>query len=115
MDPAFLGENGPASTNCGGLDVLTETQRQVLEQLAELAIPADDYPSAAEAGAVEFIERVLAVDRPDWRPRMGRALAVAGEALPGQAAEAALAAVLADADGAWLVRLIAQGYYAGEG
>ncbi len=26
----------------------------------------------------------------------------------------ALEAVLADADGAWLVRLIAQGYYAGE-
>ncbi len=93
--------------------MLTETQRQVLEQLAELAVPADAYPSAAEVGAVEFIERVLAVDRPDWQPRVDRALAVAGEASRGLAAEA-LTAVLADVDGAWLVRLIAQGYYAGE-
>ncbi|WP_165952822.1 gluconate 2-dehydrogenase subunit 3 family protein, partial [Kribbella albertanoniae] len=93
--------------------MLTETQRQVFERLAELAVPADDSPSAAEAGAVEFIERVLTVDRPDWQPRMDRALAVAGEALRAPAAEA-LEAVLADVDGAWLVRLIAQGYYAGE-
>ncbi|WP_165956937.1 gluconate 2-dehydrogenase subunit 3 family protein, partial [Kribbella antibiotica] len=86
--------------------MLTESQQQVLEQLAELVIPADDYPSAGEAGAVAFVQRVLAVDRPDWQPRVERALAVA--------AGAALDEVLADADGAWLVRLIAQGYYAGE-
>ncbi|MFC9691180.1 GMC oxidoreductase [Kribbella sp. NPDC056951] len=94
--------------------MLTESQQQVLEHLAALAIPADDYPSAAEAGAVEFIERVLTTDRPDWRPRIDRALAVAEKAMSAGQGEAALAGVLADGDGAWLVRLIAQGYYAGE-
>ena len=50
----------------------------VLERLAEVAVPRDDFPSAAEAGAVEFIERVLTLDRPDWRARVERALEVAG-------------------------------------
>jgi choline dehydrogenase-like flavoprotein len=101
---------------------LSEQQRILLERLAELAVPADEFPSAADAGAVRFVERVLTVDRPDWQPRVERALAVAAAAL--DAAEldgprrdaglgsAGLEAVLADQDGAWLVRLVAQGYYA---
>ncbi|MFK4084625.1 GMC oxidoreductase [Kribbella sp. NPDC020789] len=93
--------------------VLTEAQRQVLERLAELAVPADDYPSAAEAGAVEFVERVLTTDRPDWHARVDCALALAGQAIT-RPDDEALEAVLADGDGAWLVRLIAQGYYADE-
>lgn len=84
---------------------LSEQQRMVLERLAEVAVPRDDFPSAAEAGAVEFIERVLTLDRPDWRARVERALEVAGP-------EPDLEAVLADDDGAWLVRLVQQGYYA---
>ena len=84
---------------------LSEQQRIVLERLAELVVPADDFPSAA-GGAVGFLERVLAEDRPDWLPRVVRALAVA-EAATG------LEGVLADGDGAWLVRMVAQGYYAG--
>ncbi|WP_432876057.1 GMC family oxidoreductase [Kribbella sp. CA-245084] len=82
---------------------LSEQQRIVLERLAEVAVPADEYPAAV--GAVEFVERVLAEDRPDWQPRVERALEVAGP-VPD------LDAVLADADAAWLVRLVAQGYYA---
>ncbi|WUJ70579.1 GMC family oxidoreductase N-terminal domain-containing protein [Kribbella soli] len=82
---------------------LSEQQRIVLERLAEVAVPADEYPAAV--GAVGFVERVLAEDRPDWLPRVERALEVAGPAPD-------LDAVLADADGAWLVRLVAQGYYA---
>ncbi|WP_329000472.1 GMC family oxidoreductase [Kribbella sp. NBC_00709] len=81
---------------------LSEQQRIVLERLAELVVPADEYPSAA-GGVVRFVERVLTEDRPDWAGRVGRGLAVAGGGLE---------SVLADRDGAWLVRLIAQGYYA---
>ncbi|MFG1622328.1 GMC oxidoreductase [Kribbella sp. NPDC049227] len=87
---------------------LSERQRMVLGRLAEIAIPADDFPSAAEAGAVGFIERVVTEDRPDWLERVERALAVAGD-------EPDLDVVLADPDGAWLVRMIAQGFYAGDG
>ncbi|MEV4262858.1 GMC family oxidoreductase [Kribbella sp. NPDC049584] len=82
---------------------LSEQQRIVLERLAEAAVPADEYPAAV--GAVAFVERVLAEDRPDWQPRVDRALEAAGP-VPD------LDAVLANADGAWLVRLVAQGYYA---
>ena len=77
----------------------------VLERLAEVAVPADEFPSAAEVGAVAFVERVLTLDRPDWLERVERALEVAGP-------EPDLEAVLADDDGAWLVRLVLQGYYA---
>jgi choline dehydrogenase-like flavoprotein len=87
---------------------LTGEQSLILARLAELAVPADDFPSAADTGAVAFVERVLAVDRPDWRPRVVRALEVAG-------VEPDLDTVLADVDGAWLVRLVAQGFYAGDG
>ncbi|GAB2650310.1 GMC oxidoreductase [Kribbella swartbergensis] len=90
------------------MSVLSGWQRVVLGRLAEVAVPADEFPSAAEAGAVAFVERVLSADRPDWRPRVERALEVAGE-------DPDLDAVLADEDGAWLVRLVVQGYYAGDG
>ncbi|MFD3401105.1 GMC family oxidoreductase N-terminal domain-containing protein [Kribbella sp. NPDC058693] len=82
---------------------LSEQQRIVLERLAELVVPADEFPSAA-GGVVGFVERVLVGDRPDWLPRVERGLAVAEAA--------GLEGALADADGAWLVRLVAQGYYA---
>ncbi len=84
---------------------LTAQQRVVLGRLAEVVVPGDEFPSAAEAGAVAFIERVITVDRPDWRARVVRALELEPE----------LDVVLADPDGAWLVRLIAQGFYAGDG
>ncbi|TCN41903.1 choline dehydrogenase-like flavoprotein [Kribbella orskensis] len=87
---------------------LSAQERSILGRLAELAVPRDEFPSAADVGAVAFVERVLAEDRPDWRPRVLRALEVAG-------AEPDLDAVLADSDGAWLVRLVAQGFYAGDG
>ncbi|MFI7062349.1 GMC oxidoreductase [Kribbella sp. NPDC050124] len=86
---------------------LSEWQRMVLGRLAEVAVPADEFPSAADAGAVAFVERVLAEDRPDWRPRVERALEVAGE-------QPDLDALLADEDAAWLIRLVAQGYYAND-
>ncbi|MGW7683153.1 GMC oxidoreductase [Kribbella sp. NPDC054772] len=76
---------------------LSEQQRIVLERLAEFAVPG------AGGGAVGFVEQVVTVDRPDWLARVERGLAVE------------LDRVLDDPDGAWLVRLIAQGYYAQPG
>ncbi|MEV6417747.1 GMC family oxidoreductase N-terminal domain-containing protein [Kribbella sp. NPDC051718] len=89
---------------------LTDDQRLLLARLADLAIPRDGYPSAADAGAVAFIEGVLAEDRPDWRPRVDRALN-AFAAAPVLGADDGLERVLAEPDVAWLVRLVAQGYY----
>ncbi|MDX6263908.1 MAG: hypothetical protein QOH84_5596, partial [Kribbellaceae bacterium] len=100
---------------------LTEYQRSLLARLADLVIPRDADPSAADAGAVAFIERVLTHDRPDWHPRVERALdavaaaSTAARTAPTRAPDAGgleLDAVVAEADGAWLVRLLAQGFYA---
>ncbi|HWD79306.1 MAG TPA: NAD(P)-binding protein, partial [Kribbella sp.] len=67
---------------------LSEQQRIELERLAESVLPGEGW----QRSAVEFVERVLTEDRPDWTGRVERALA--GE------------------DQDWLVRLVAQGYYA---
>ncbi|GAA0963405.1 GMC family oxidoreductase [Kribbella koreensis] len=94
---------------------LTDHQRSLLAQLADLAIPRDGYPSAADTGAVAFIEGVLEQDRPDWRSRVDRALNAVATARPPVLGAAPagdrLERMLADPDVAWLVRLLAQGYY----
>ncbi|GAA3559561.1 GMC oxidoreductase [Kribbella ginsengisoli] len=94
---------------------LTDHQRSLLAQLADLAIPRDGYPSAADTGAVAFIEGVLEQDRPDWRSRVDRALNAVATARPPVLGAAPagdrLERMLADPDIAWLVRLLAQGYY----
>jgi len=72
---------------------LSAHERLVLARLAELVVPRDEFPSAADAGLVAFVEGVLSDDRPDWRPRVLRALEAAG-------AEPDLDAVLDDSDGA---------------
>jgi gluconate 2-dehydrogenase gamma chain len=43
-----------------GCRVLTVEQARLVDALAEQIVPADDYPGAKEAGAVAFIDRVLA-------------------------------------------------------
>ncbi|TDW83893.1 choline dehydrogenase-like flavoprotein [Kribbella pratensis] len=68
---------------------LSEEQRSELERLAEFVLPGEGWAAAG------FVERVLTEDRPDWVGRVERALADE-----------------AGADRPWLVRLIAQGYYA---
>lgn len=90
------------------VDQLTDEQRATITRLAEQSIPADAYPSAADVGAATFVERVVTADRPDWRTRLETAIALVGDPVD-------LDAVLADPDGAWLIRLIAQGFYAGDG
>ncbi|MEV5072731.1 GMC family oxidoreductase [Microbacterium sp. LMI12-1-1.1] len=67
-----------------------------VERLASLLnefIPADDFPSALDAGAIDFLESALA-ERPEWRVHVEGALA--GEAT----------------DLEWLSNLVQIGYYA---
>ncbi|GAA3103092.1 choline dehydrogenase-like flavoprotein [Kribbella aluminosa] len=67
---------------------LTEQQRSELERLAESVVPGEGW----RRRVVGFVERVLTEDRPDWSDRVEQALA--------------------GVDRDWLVRLVAQGYYA---
>jgi gluconate 2-dehydrogenase gamma chain len=39
--------------------VLTDAEGEILAALCDVLIPADDYPSASQAGAVEFFDRRL--------------------------------------------------------
>jgi choline dehydrogenase-like flavoprotein len=67
---------------------LSEQQRVELERLADVVVPGEGW----HRRAVEFVERVLTRDRPDWTGKVEQALA--------------------GSDREWLIRLLAQGYYA---
>lgn len=51
---------GCRSGNTGGWDYLTDQQARVLSALCDQIIPADDFPSASQAGVVTYIDRQLA-------------------------------------------------------
>ena len=64
-----------------------------LLRLLDEIVPADDFPSASEAGGLDLLDRIVA-ERPDWAPRV--ASAVAGD----------------EVDRQWLAVLVQAGYYA---
>lgn len=68
-----------------------------LRELADLVVPADDWPSASQAGAVRFLAGMLA-DRPDWAARL-TALLVAENPIEHQ-------------EWPWFADLVSGGYYA---
>src|SRR5690606_41818517 len=47
-----------------------ETAADTLIALVDAIMPADDHPSASEAGGLEFLHRVLPGDRQEWGPRL---------------------------------------------
>jgi Gluconate 2-dehydrogenase subunit 3 len=46
----------------------TPSVRETMEALANRIVPADDYPGAVQAGAVEFIEALLQTDLANMQP-----------------------------------------------
>ncbi|WP_144711657.1 GMC oxidoreductase [Curtobacterium pusillum] len=68
-----------------------------LRALVDRVVPADEYPSASGAGALDFLATVLA-ERPEW---LDRVRAVVGGADTED-----------DPDWVWFVELVATGYYA---
>lgn len=51
---------GCSARNRGGFDFLTDAQARTLAALCDQIIPADDVPSASQAGVVSYIDRQLA-------------------------------------------------------
>lgn len=70
-------------------------RRDRLRALVDTVVPADDFPSASESGALRFLDGVLE-DRPDWGARVDDVV-VHGEESP---------------EWPWFARLVAGGYYA---
>jgi len=93
-----------------------------LRALLDAIVPADDFPSASEAGGLDFLVSVLA-EREDWIPRTAGLLAAVDAASQARFAasftalslsdrEKLLADFVADAEFGWFARLVNGGYYA---
>jgi len=54
---AAMGCKGPGE---GGWESLTEQQARTLAAISDQIIPADEFPSASQAGVLDFIDRQLA-------------------------------------------------------
>jgi len=63
-------------------DFLTDAQARTLTAICDQIIPADDYPSASQAGALVYIDRQLARHYRRHRNAYRDGLAQAGEILP---------------------------------
>ena len=104
-----------------GLELLTQ-RADLLGAVLDTIVPPDDYPSATQAGGVEFIRRLLA-QRPDWAPRVSRVLDKAEElAAPRLFTEldetrrrTVLAGVADGGDGRWFAEIVNAGFYADPG
>jgi choline dehydrogenase-like flavoprotein len=98
------------------------TNASRLRALLDAIVPADEYPSASDAGGPKFLRGVLG-ERPDWVSRIAQVLdavdAAALESAGGTLADIAPATRIAvldrlvnDAEYAWLAQLVCGGYYA---
>ena len=70
-----------------------------LNELADLVVPQDDWPSASQAGASRFLVGILK-DRPDWMPRL-ESLFESDDPTE-------------HADWSWFAQLVSGGYYGDE-
>lgn len=81
------------------------TPRDVLTTMIDAVVPADDFPSASQAGGLDFLDRYLA-ERPDLMPRLDD-LVRRWMAAPGADPESP--------DWLWFAELVNAGYYADPG
>lgn len=96
-------------------------QQPALRVLVDAIIPADDYPSASQSGALDFLATVLESEQPDGGGRLAAVLRRVTSACPdgrsfGELAAAEQLAVLeslvTDPDYRWFAGLVQAGYYA---
>lgn len=99
------------------------TERQTLVALLDAIIPADDYPSASEAGGERFLEGVLAREKSAWGPRVLAAVATVEQAavttygcgfadLAPEQQQQVLDHLSDDPEVTWFEDLVNHGYYA---
>lgn len=95
-----------------------------LAALVDAIVPADEFPSASQAGGLEFLAAVLATEQPGWVPRVDQVLQLVQNACPpGRtlaeldpgAQLAVLESLVTDLDYRWFASLVQAGYYANPG
>jgi choline dehydrogenase-like flavoprotein len=98
---------------------VVEERRLLLTTLLDDLIPADEFPSAVEAGGLDFLATLLA-ERPDLQQRVAAVLDLLGPAggdgsylsAAPQERAARLTALGDHGDWSWFVDLVQGGYYA---
>jgi len=97
----------------------------LLQAVMDAVVPADEYPSASQAGGLTFVHRILTGDRPDWAQKLDRVLAMVQAQARTRPADAPTFEELAPADRAdvleqlsgdedvsWFIALVTHGFYA---
>ena len=85
----------------------------------DAVVPADDFPSASQAGGLQFWAGVTESERPEWADRVARVLDLLDHRSPGrfsdldaEARQAVLDGLTGDADYAWFAHTVNAGFYA---
>jgi hypothetical protein len=88
----------------------------------DAVVPADDFPSAAEAGGLRFWSRVTSTERPEWADRVIAVLDLLDRRSGGRfadldhdARQAVLDGLVDDPDYVWFAQLVNAGFYADPG
>ena len=96
-----------------------ETDTDRLAVAIDAVVPADDFPSATQAGGLRFWARLTGSERPEWADRVTQVLDLLDlrsggrfASLDAVAREAVLDALADDVDYAWFAQLVNAGFYA---
>ena len=100
------------------MDVL-EAEVERLRVAIDAVVPADDFPSASEAGGLRFWGRVTGSERPEWADRVIAVLDLLDRRSGGRFADldvdaraAVLDGLVEDPDFVWFAQLVNAGFYA---
>jgi choline dehydrogenase-like flavoprotein len=95
--------------------------RETIRAIVDAIVPGDDFPSASDAGGLDFLESAIG-ERPGWGERLERVIGRIEAASSGPFAQLSdtdrcrtLDALATDEDYAWLAALVNAGYYADAG
>lgn len=97
--------------------------RQILTVVVDHIIPADDYPSASQAGVLDYIDRLLDREMASFRPTLAEGLAGLDSAAKARHGKGYVdldpgrqVALLTDIESSFffqhLIRITSEGYYA---
>ena len=94
-------------------------QSERLRVAIDAVVPADDFPSASQAGGVRFLSRLAESERPEWADRIIAVLDLLDSrsggrfaALDASAREDVLDGLVDDPEYRWFAHLVSAGFYA---
>ena len=99
-----------------------DAEAERLRVAIDAVVPADDFPSASQAGGLRFWSRVTETERPEWADRVIAVLDLLDRRSGGRFADldvgargAVLDGLVNDPDFVWFAQLVNAGFYADPG